>query len=112
MKKREFRLSNLGNFSIAKVTLEPGGSRDKYVKPGAKTKAIGGQTLAEAAGISLNLGDNKVESLIRQAAIHSKDAKSEPVIKSLGIRVNKVQILDEKDSKVCPERLAKSQSLA
>jgi hypothetical protein len=61
-------------------------------------QAIGGQTLAEAAGISLNLGDNNVESLMRQAAIHSKEVKSELVVNGLGIRVDKVQIQNEKDS--------------
>jgi hypothetical protein len=66
-----------------------------FIRP---NQAIGGQTPAEAAGISLNLGENKVESLMRQAAIHSKEAVSEPVIKGLGIRINKVQILNEKDS--------------
>ena len=66
-----------------------------FIRP---NQAIGGQTPAEAAGTSLNLGDNKVESLMRQAAIRSRDAKSEPVIKGLGIRINKVQILNEKDS--------------
>jgi transposase-like protein len=54
------------------------------------------QTPAEAAGINLNLGENKVESLMRQAAVYSKDIQ-EPSVKGLGIRANKVQILNESD---------------
>jgi len=62
-----------------------------------RRKAIGGQTPAEAAGINLNLGGNKVENLMRQAAIHKKDAAVEPFVKGLGIRINKVTILHEGD---------------
>ncbi|SRR5579884_2367275 len=58
---------------------------------------MGGQTPAEAAGINLNLGENKTESLMRQAAIHAKATEEEPVIKGLGIRINKLQILHEGD---------------
>lgn len=57
-----------------------------------------GQTPAEAAGINLNLGDNKVESLMRQAAVYAKDVQQEPIVKGLGIRINKVQVLNEGDS--------------
>jgi putative transposase len=60
-------------------------------------QAIGGQTPAEAAGINLNLGQNKTENLMRQAAIHGKDNQSEQIVKGLGIRINKVIILNEKD---------------
>ncbi len=55
------------------------------------------QTPAEAAGINLNLGDNKVESLMRQAAVYAKDVQQEPIVKGLGIRVTKIRILNEKD---------------
>ncbi|MEP0823951.1 MAG: DDE-type integrase/transposase/recombinase [Nitrososphaera sp.] len=55
-----------------------------------------GQTPAEAAGINLNLGENKVESLMRQAAVYAKDVQ-EPTVKGLGIRANKVQIVNESD---------------
>jgi len=54
------------------------------------------QTPAEAAGINLNLGENKVESLMYQAAVYAKDVQ-EPMVKGLGIRANKVQILNEGD---------------
>ena len=60
-------------------------------------QAIGGQTPAEAAGIDLNLGENKTESLMRQAAVHAKDSEKEPLVKGLGIRIMKVNILNEKD---------------
>ena len=46
--------------------------------------------------INLNLGENKVESLMRQVAVYSKDVQ-EPTIKGLGIRANKVEILNESD---------------
>jgi hypothetical protein len=65
-----------------------------FIRP---NQAIGGQTPAEAAGINLNLGENKVESLMRQAAIHTKEAPKEPIVKGLGIRANKIVILNEKD---------------
>lgn len=55
-----------------------------------------GQTPAQAAGINLNLGENKVESLMRQAALYAKDVQ-EPTVKGLGIRINKVQIFNEGD---------------
>jgi G3E family GTPase len=62
------------------------------------------QTPAEAAGINLNLGENKVESLMRQAAVYAKDVQQEPIAKGLGIRANKVQILDENDcTKIKPK---------
>lgn len=60
-------------------------------------QAIGGQTPAEAAGINLNLKENKTESLMRQAAIHAKDELVSPVVKGLGVRIHKVTILNEKD---------------
>ena len=65
-----------------------------FIRP---NPAIGGQTPAEAAGINLNLGENKVESLMRQAAVHAKETKTEPLVKGLGIRINKIAILNEKD---------------
>lgn len=55
------------------------------------------KTPAEAAGINLNLGENKTESLMRQAAIHAKDNLVSPIVKGLGVRTHKVTILNEKD---------------
>ncbi|MGI0021076.1 MAG: integrase core domain-containing protein [Nitrososphaera sp.] len=40
-----------------------------FIRP---NQAIGDQTPAEAAGINLNLKENKTESLMRQAAIHAR----------------------------------------
>lgn len=34
---------------------------------------------------------------MRQAAIHAKDVREEPLVKGLGIWINKVVILNEKD---------------
>lgn len=56
-----------------------------------------GQTPAQAAGINLNLGENKVESLMRQAAVYVKDVQ-EPTVKGLGIGLQKLLIINEKDS--------------
>jgi transposase-like protein len=44
-----------------------------FIRP---NQAIGGQTPAEAAGINLNLGENKVESLMRQAAVLRSTART------------------------------------
>ena len=65
-----------------------------FIRP---NQALGGQTPAEAAGINLNLGENKVESLMRQGAMHQKELKIAPFAKGLGIRINKLTILNEKD---------------
>ena len=71
-----------------------------FIRP---NQAIGGQTPAEAAGINLNLGENKVESLMRQAAVYGKEIQQESIVKGLGIRANRVQILNESDCvKVSP----------
>jgi hypothetical protein len=60
---------------------------------------IFGQTPAEAAGISLNLGkDNKIENLMREAAVVKQKTNLELYVFELGIRVNKVQILCKDDN--------------
>ena len=66
-----------------------------FIRP---NQAIGGQTPAEAAGISLNLGENKIENLMRQAAVVKQKTNLEPFVFELGIRVNKIQILHKDDS--------------
>ncbi|HEX7033837.1 MAG TPA: hypothetical protein VF172_12635 [Nitrososphaera sp.] len=53
------------------------------------------QNTSSSAGINLNLGENKVESLMRQAVVYSKDIQQEPVVKGLVARTNKVQLLNE-----------------
>lgn len=65
-----------------------------FIRP---NQAIGGQTPAEAAGIDLNLGDNRVENLMRQAAVSQKN-KVESFESELGVRLNKLQILRREDS--------------
>jgi len=47
-------------------------------------------------GIDLNLGENKIENLMRLAALQK--TKTEPFIFELGIRVHKVEILHKDDS--------------
>jgi hypothetical protein len=39
----------------------------------------------------------QVQLLMRQAAVHSKETQTEPLVKGLGIRINKITILNEKD---------------
>jgi hypothetical protein len=60
-------------------------------------QATGSQTPAEAAGINLNLKENKTEPLMRQAAIHAKNELVSPVVKGLAVRIHKVVILNEKN---------------
>jgi putative transposase len=60
-------------------------------------QAIGNQTPAEAAGINLQLGEKKVENLMRQAAIRQKENSAQPFVIELGLRVNKLQILRTDD---------------
>ena len=43
------------------------------------------------------MGENKVELLMWQAAIHNKDAIVKPFVKGLGIRLQKLVIVNEKD---------------
>jgi transposase-like protein len=55
-------------------------------------QALGGQTPAEVAGINLNLGENRVEELMRQAALKKP---KEMFVRALGIRANKIEIIHE-----------------
>lgn len=66
-----------------------------FIRP---NQAIGGRTSAEAAGIDLNLGKNKIENLMRQAAIRQNTSKVEPFTFELGVRVNKLVISRKDDS--------------
>ncbi len=50
---------------------------------------------AEVAGINLNLGENRVEDLMRQAA--SKKIP-ETFVTALGIRANKIYVIDDNGS--------------
>lgn len=62
-----------------------------------ENQSVGGQTPAVVAGINLNLGENKTESLMRLVAIHAKDELVNPIVKGLGVRIHKVTILNERD---------------
>jgi len=68
--------------------------------------ALKGQTPAEVAGINLNLGENKVEELMRHAALKQK---LEMFVRTLGIRANKIEVIRDNGSvKIKPkERLDK-----
>jgi Integrase core domain len=94
VRDRETVMRGMDNAEAAEELMDAMRNHYNFIRP---TQAIGGQTPAEAAGINLNLGDNKVESLMRQAAVHAKDAPKEPIVKGLGIRANKIVILNEKD---------------
>jgi putative transposase len=94
VRDRETVMRGMDNAESAQELVDAMRIHYNFIRP---NQAIGGQTPAEAAGINLNLGANKTESLMRQAAIHAKDAQSEPLVKGLGLRINKVQISNEKD---------------
>jgi len=93
VRDRETVCRGLDNPEAAQEWIDAIRTHYNFIRP---HQAIGGQTPAEAAGINLNLGENKVESLMRQAAVYTKDIQ-EPAVKALGIRANKVQILNESD---------------
>jgi hypothetical protein len=46
--------------------------------------------------LTLNLGEKRIERLMRQAAVHAREVQ-EPTAKVLGIRANKVEIMNETD---------------
>lgn len=94
VRDRETVMRGMDNAEAAQELVDALRIHYNFIRP---HQAIGGQTPAEAAGINLNLGENKIESLMRQAAIHAKEAKAEPLVKGLGIRINKVQVLNESD---------------
>jgi putative transposase len=94
VRDRETVMRGLENAESAQELLDAMRIHYNFIRP---NQALGNQTPAEAAGINLNLGDNKVENLMRQAAVHVKESKQEQIVKGLGIRINKVAILNEKD---------------
>jgi hypothetical protein len=93
VRDRETVMRGLDNAEAAQELVDAMRIHYNFIRP---HQAIGGQTPAEAAGINLNLGENRVESLMRQAAVYAKDVK-EPTVKGLGIRINKVLIANEND---------------
>ena len=94
VRDRETVMRGMDNAESAQELMDAMRNHYNFIR---SNQAIGGQTPAEAAGINLNLGENKVESLMRQAAIHAKEAPKEPIVNGLGIRANKIVILNEKD---------------
>jgi hypothetical protein len=58
---------------------------------------FGCKTPAQATGINLNLEGNKTEALMWQAAVYAKEITQESIVKGLGTRANKVQVLNESD---------------
>jgi hypothetical protein len=101
IRDRETVMRGLDNAEAAQELVDAMRIHYNFIRP---NQAIGGQTPAEAAGINLNLGENKVESLMRQAATHNKDAILQPVVKGLGIRLNKLLVINEKDCiKILPK---------
>jgi G3E family GTPase len=94
IRDREIVMRGMDNAEAAQELMDAMRIHYNFIRP---NQAIGGQTPAEAAGINLNLGENKVERLMRQAAVHAKETQTEPLVKGLGIRINKIIILNEKD---------------
>lgn len=86
VRDRETVCRGLDSAEAAQEWIDAMRTHYNFIKP---HQAIGGQTLAEAAGINLNLGENKVESLMRQAAVYGKVVQQDPIVKGLGIRANK-----------------------
>lgn len=92
VRDRETVMRGLDTGKAAQELLDAMRIHYNFIRP---HEAIGNQTPAEAAGINLNLGENKVEDLMRQAAINQGNAKTEKFVSSLGIRATKVQVLHE-----------------
>lgn len=94
VRDRETVMRGMDNAEAAQELMDAMRIHYNFIRP---HQAIGGQTPAEAAGINLNLGENKVESLMRQAAVYGREVQQEPIVKGLGVRANKVQVLNESD---------------
>lgn len=58
---------------------------------------LDGKTPAEAAGINLGLGKNKLRDLIKQSATANELKPEERFKAALGKRLEKVEVIDEKD---------------
>ena len=79
----------LGNDKSAKIFADLSRIHHNFVKP---HQGLDGKTPAQAANIDLNLGNDKYLDLIKQAA-------SKPnFVNSLGKRIKKLTIVNEKDS--------------
>jgi integrase-like protein len=82
IRDRETVMRDMDNAEAAQELMDAMRNHYNFIRP---NQAIAGQTPAEAVGINLNLGENKVESLMRQAAIHARETPQEPIVKGLGL---------------------------
>lgn len=92
MRDRETVMRGLDNANAGQELLDAMRIQYNFIR---LHQALKGQTPAEVAGINLNLGENRVEDLMRQAALKKKP---EMYVKALGIRANKIQIIHENDN--------------
>ncbi|MGA9152257.1 MAG: transposase [Candidatus Nitrosopolaris sp.] len=92
MRDREVVMRGLDNTDAAQELLDAMRIHYNFIRP---HQAIGGQTPAEVAGINLNLGENKVEDLMRQAVTTKKP---EMYVRALGIRANKIEVIHDNGS--------------
>jgi hypothetical protein len=72
MRDRETVMLGLDNANAAQELLDAMRIHYNFIRP---RQALKGQTPAEVAGINLNLGENRVEYLMRQAAMKKKPEK-------------------------------------
>lgn len=99
MRDRETVMRGLDNAAAAQELLDAMRIHYNFIKP---HQALGGQTPAQVAGINSNLGENRVEDLMRHAAINKKP---EMFATELGIRVNKIEIIHDNGSvKIKPKQ--------
>jgi len=103
MRDREVVMRGLDNAKASQELLDAMRIHYNFIRP---HHALKGQTPAEVAGINLNLGENKVEELMRHAALKQK---LEMFVRTLGIRANKIEVIRDNGSvKIKPkERLDK-----
>jgi Integrase core domain len=92
MRDRETVMRGLDNANAGQELLDAMRVHYNFIRA---HQALKGQTPAEVAGINLNLGENKVEDLMRQAAMKKKP---EMFVTALGIRANKIVVLYDNGS--------------
>ncbi len=92
MRDRETVMRGLDNANAGQELLDAMRIHYNFIR---RHQALKGQTPAEVAGINLNLGENRVEDLMRQAALKKKP---EMFVTALGIRANKIEIIHDNGS--------------
>lgn len=95
MRDRETVMRGLDNENSSQELIDAMRIHYNFIRP---HQSLGEQTPAEVAGINLDLGENKVENLMRQAAIKRRGDKREMFVRALGIRANKVEVLRDNGS--------------